>query len=339
MTARSVLHSSLDMRNVARQAENPGAAGPMPSAGVPRTLKTPLLPGRPHSTDRACATLTVLTGVDAGRRVTLGNGGILIGRAADADLVIGDPAVSSHHARVSRTSEGGFYVEDLESTNGTFVDSRKIDVSPLNTGDRLQLGPNLCIRFALTDPTDESLYQRLYESSTRDPLTHIFNRRYMGDRLVADVAHALRTQGNAAVLIADVDGLKQVNDRYGHLAGDRALCIVAAQILRTIRTGDLLARYGGDEFVILAAGIDRAEAAGLAERVRRAVEELRVGARGENIPITLSIGVALLEELKPTEEPVAALLALADERLYLAKASGRNQVCLSAGTRVHPLHE
>jgi diguanylate cyclase (GGDEF)-like protein len=165
------------------------------------------------------------------------------------------------------------------------------------------------------------------EGPALDPLTHVFNRSYFNGRLVAEVAHALHTNGNAAVLMVDVDDLKQVNDRFGHLAGDRALCAVATRILRVIRVKDVLTRYDSEHFVILARATDGAEAARLAERVRGAVEALHMGARGQNIRITLSIGVASLAELKPADEPVPALLALADRRMDRAKESGRNQVC------------
>jgi diguanylate cyclase (GGDEF)-like protein len=125
--------------------------------------------------------------------------------------------------------------------------------------------------------------------------------------------------------MVDVDGLKQINDRFGHLAGDRALCLTAAAILNAVRTGDCVARYGGDEFVILAQA-DSAEAERLAERVRRAVEGLQLGAGAEAVPITVSIGAASLSELQPTDDPTAWLEA-ADRRAYRAKAAGRNRVC------------
>jgi diguanylate cyclase (GGDEF)-like protein len=281
-----------------------------------------LLPLRPCVAGGTRATLMVLTGAFAGKLVTVDGAAVLVGRAADADLIVDEAGVSSHHARVGRTAEGGFCVQDLESEYGTFVGSRRIDVALLSEGDRIQLGPHLRMRFAMLDATEESLYRRLYESSVRDPLTQVFNRRYLGDRLVAEIAHARRTKGEVAILMADLDRLKQLNDRFGHLAGDRALCLVASCLVGAIRVEDVLARYGGDEFVILARETDRREATLLAERIRRAIATLPMGAVGsQRVGMTMSVGVASLLEVEPTDEPESALLALADARMYRAKRS------------------
>jgi two-component system, cell cycle response regulator len=124
----------------------------------------------------------------------------------------------------------------------------------------------------------------------------------------------------------DVDRLKQLNDTYGHLAGDRALCGIVVAISRSIRVDDILARYGGDELTIVAPGTSHQEATWLAERVRRAVEGLHLAAGGKDVWVTVSIGVASLRELGPSDDPHIKLLSLADERLYHAKRSGRNSV-------------
>jgi two-component system cell cycle response regulator len=297
---------------------------PAPSAWE---TDTPLLPAPLPSSTESRATLTVLTGVKAGHVVAIGATPVLIGRTVLADLVVDDPGVSRDHARVVRTSAGGYYVEDLGSTNGTFVGSERVGVSALHQGDLLRLGPELRIRFAITDEAEESLHRRLYESSLYDALTHVFSRKYLGDRLVAEIAHARRASGDTAVLMIDVDCLKEVNDRFGHLAGDRALCTVTARILRSMRVEDVLARYGGDEFVVLAIGAGVAEAAQLAERVRRAVEGLNMSARGQEVRLTISIGVASLREIVASDDGGGVLLELADARLYCAKAAGRNRVC------------
>ena len=306
-------------------ADPPGGAGPPTDATGSPQRDTPLLPGPLALADDSRATLTVLTGLHAGRTVAIGGAPVTIGRGNDADLVLDETGVSRLHARVVRTSGGGFYVEDLRSMNGTFVGATRVDFAPLGGGELLQLGPHLRMRFAIVDAVDEALSRQLYESSVRDPLTHVFNRRYLTDRLLAEVARARRAGGDVTMLMIDVDGLKTVNDSFGHLAGDRLLSTVAARIRRTLRVEDVLARYGGDEFVVIAVGTERAAAEQLAERVRRAVEALRMRARGHEVRVTTSIGVASLAELAANTEP-AALLALADSRMYGAKMSGRNKV-------------
>jgi two-component system cell cycle response regulator len=312
---------------LADESDNTELTALPPEWGSHPTLKTPLLPASLPHDSAGRATLTVLTGLQAGRLMAVDGTHVTIGRAADADLVVDETGVSRHHARVARSPGGGFYVEDLGSTNGTFVGAARVGVSVLHQVDVLQLGPHLKVRFAIVDSAEESLSRQLYEASVHDPLTHAFNRQYLADRMLAEIARAQRARGDVAVLMIDVDALKTVNDRFGHLAGDRTLCMVAAAIRRSLRVGDVFARYGGDEFVVLVTGTDCADAMRLAERIRRAVEGLNLSARGQAVPITASIGVASLTELAASDEPVAALLAGADARMYAAKTLGRNRVC------------
>ena len=285
---------------------------------------TPLLPPRRHAASGLLPSFMVLTGIRAGECVAVGTTEVLIGSAADADFVVEEPGVSRHHARVRGTAEGRLIIQDLESTNGSFIGSRRIRLSPLADRDQVRLGPHFRMRFAMLDAVEESLQRQLYESSVRDPLTRVFNRNYLSDRMVAEIAHARRAGGHAAVLMLDLDNMKQINDRFGHLAGDRALCLVASMLLRLIRVEDVLARFGGDEFVILARATGGGEVARLAERVRCSIETLPLSARGQSARMTASVGAASLAEVEPTDGPVAALLALADERMYQAKASGGN---------------
>ena len=274
----------------------------------------------------ARATLMVLTGAQAGRSMTLGATRLTIGRARDADLVVDDVGVSRHHARVVHGTVGGFFVEDLASTNGTFVGAVRIGISLLRSGDLLYLGPRIQVRFADLDSLERSVYRELYDASVHDHLTHAFNRRYLSRRLLAEVGHARRSECDFAVLVIDVDSMKGVNDCFGHVAGDAALCSVAAEIFRVLRVEDVLARYGGDMFVVLSTGTHRSDAGQLAERIRLAVEGLRLHAGGREVHVTASIGVASLSELETGDDPVAVLLSVADGRMCRAKAAGKNRV-------------
>jgi two-component system cell cycle response regulator len=294
---------------------------------------TPLLPAAPVPVGVARAVLIVMTGIEAGRVVRLDAPAVTFGRSSECDVCVEDPGVSRRHARVMRSPDGGFCVEDLGSTNGSFVGMRRTSLSELSSGDHVQLGPSFVMRFAITDDTEESLQRQLYESSVRDPLTGAFNRKYLGDRLASEIAHAHRTGGSFAVLMIDIDRFKEFNDTYGHLAGDKALRHTTSAIARTLRAEDLLARYGGEEFVVVARATDGAEARALAERLRSSVENLRMTWDARPLetesaaPITVSVGVAQLAEMDPADDGPAAIIGLADQRLYGAKLRGRNRVC------------
>ena len=297
---------------------------------VPASLATPMLPSAPRPTGRRSAALSVLNGHDAGRLEVISCGTVVLGSADSADLVFDHVGVSRRHAQVDVTSEA-VCISDLESTNGTFVGSDRVAHRRLAPGDCVQLGPSLQLRFSSIDEADEHLRRKLYEAAVRDPMTGLYNRRHFADRLAVEIAVAHRTNGDAALLLIDVDGLKQVNDRVGHLAGDRALCVVAATIGRAVRVEDVAARYGGDEFVVLAGRTDLPLARRLAERIRRVIDELRFSSAGGSVLITVSIGVASLGEIASRADAGAALVALADERLYIAKKGGKNRVCACRG--------
>lgn len=295
-------------------------------AGQERTTDPAMTVATEGGKDRA--TLTVLTGINAGQVFALDGTDHVIGRGTDADVWVEDSGVSRRHARVTCRADGRYVVEDLASTNGTFVGARRVEASELRPGDRLQLGPSLVFRFAITDDAEEELQRRLFESSTRDGLTRLYNRKYFTERLMAEVAYARRQRVKLAVLLLDLDGFKAMNDTFGHLAGDMVLRLVSAQMQRLIRLEDLLARWGGEEFVILARSTGKTDAVGLAERIREAVAELEIPIVEADRPlqVTLSAGVASLQDVAPEGGPTE-LLALADARLYAAKAAGKNRVC------------
>ena len=154
-----------------------------------------------------------------------------------------------------------------------------------------------------------------------DPLTGIFNRRHLGEILSAELA---RPGGAAAaILLLDLDHFKSVNDRHGHRTGDAVLQAAAARIASITRTADCLARWGGEEFAILAPGIGRDGAIRLAERARAALADQPVQVDDVSIELTLSVGVAVAGSEAHTPDQ---LVDAADEALYEAKRAGRNCV-------------
>jgi two-component system cell cycle response regulator len=273
-------------------------------------------------------TLTIIGGTQAGQSFTLTASQHVVGRGEGADFQVSDPDVSRLHARVSMADGGGYQVDDLGSMNGTFVNGQRIKRCHLAVGDRIQCGPNLVLRFAVTDDIEEELHRRMYESSTHDQLTRVFNRRYLMQRLAAEVAHA-RRQGQALAVVAlDPDGFRKVNDVHGHMVGDVALRAIAARTARIIRTEDVFARYSAGRFAILSRATSTEGARVLAERLRTAIHDLEIPVEGPPIRLTASFGAVSIEEL-PTQAPPAELLSRADARVSLAKSLGRDRVCIS----------
>lgn len=168
------------------------------------------------------------------------------------------------------------------------------------------------------------LHDDLQRVAALDPLTGIYNRRFGFKRLEEELTRSVRDHSFLSVLLLDLDHFKRVNDTYGHLSGDKVL-IRAANVCREIlREGDILLRYGGEEFVIVLPGASIQDARDVAERIRFAVSQSQINLGDQQIQVTSSIGVAATTGQKA----IAAdeLIAVADERLYRAKATGRNKV-------------
>ncbi len=171
------------------------------------------------------------------------------------------------------------------------------------------------------------LQEALREQAIRDPLTGLFNRRYLDETLPREL-HRCRRQGEPlAAAMLDVDHFKRFNDSYGHEAGDAALRSLGDLLKRSLRASDIACRYGGEELTVILPGSTLNDAQARLDSLRRAIMQLRLSHQGAALPaITLSIGVAAAGE---REVDAAALLARADAALYQAKAGGRNRVIAS----------
>ncbi|WP_407345482.1 diguanylate cyclase [Pengzhenrongella phosphoraccumulans] len=172
----------------------------------------------------------------------------------------------------------------------------------------------------------ESLRADLVEQASRDPLTGLHNRRHMVDRFAALVADADRSGAPLAAVLFDVDRFKSINDRYGHLAGDAVLAVLASRLLAAAPADALVARWGGEEFFVALPGADGAVGLAFGEEVRRLCAENPVSVAGQVVRCTLSGGVAVWPE---SGQSVNDLFHAADVALYAAKRSGRDQVHLA----------
>jgi len=267
------------------------------------------------------ASLVVVSGPTMGQ-VHLLEGESILGRAPLVDIVIEDPAVSRRHLRLLKRN-WDYIVEDLGSINGTYVNGIRITQPyELSSGERIQLGPRVILRFAYLDPAEEAMHRQLFDSSTRDPLTGSFNKKYLTERLTAEVAHAVRHKSSLEIVVLDLDHFKHINDNYGHLVGDSVLRAVAERVHSLIRSEDVFGRFGGEEFVVLCRGSD---AVRLAERIRVAISQVEVPTDRGSVQVTTSLGVASLQELGASGS-ARALIDKADLRLLEAKRRGRNQV-------------
>jgi diguanylate cyclase (GGDEF)-like protein len=270
------------------------------------------------------AVLTVLRGGSPGFIFTLDAASSVIGRSPDAQVSIPEDTLSRRHACIHRRADG-FYIEDLQSTNGTFVDGHRVyGEHRLEDASRIALGGSAVLHFALHDAAELEAARSTHELTVRDPLTRLYNRRHFEERLASEAAFANRHKTPLSILMLDVDSFKKINDSHGHATGDAALRLLARALLSLVRKEDVLGRYGGEEFAIVARGIDQAGAVMLAQRAHRCAQKLSVPSPQGPLTFTISVGVA---HSTCTEGCNAeSLLRAADEALYAAKAGGRDRV-------------
>jgi diguanylate cyclase (GGDEF)-like protein len=258
-----------------------------------------------------------------GRRLVMGpsTAAFTVGRGVGNTLVIEDDALSRRHARFEPRGRS-WWVVDLESTNGTFVNDDQVIEARLRDGDRVRLGSAL-FKAVYADQVESGFIDNVYVVTDFDGLTGAHNRRYFKEASDRAIIHALRHQHPLSLVMFDLDHFKRLNDTHGHLAGDHVLREIASLMLPHVSPEETLARYGGEEFALLLPETDLPQAAARAEAIRAEIEAHTFQLQESTMSVTLSAGVAQAGDAPFTAED---LLRSADEMLHAAKVGGRNRV-------------
>lgn len=257
-------------------------------------------------------------------QIPLEIGTVVLGRGQDADIRFEDELVSRRHCTLSFDGQN-VTVEDLGSTNGTFVDGNFIHKQILDSDNRLQIG-KMVLKVAYKDPSEEAFSRELYEAATMDSLTGILNRKAFMDRSAGELVYARRNDAFVHVVMIDVDNFKHINDTWGHQCGDLILREVARLLSDEKRDSDLLARYGGEEFLLLMSGISPDDAKKRAEKLRATIERHIFSWMDTIIPVTISLGLASRQGVEVAQ--LGDLIAESDKLMYIAKNCGKNQVAV-----------
>lgn len=259
---------------------------------------------------------------------------VILGRALEADVRVNDAKVSRRHAVINLANESdkesaGYVLTDLNSRNGTFLNGEKITREVLRNGDKITIGKHI-LRFDLLDDIDREYQKQIRRLVSHDDLTGLLSSRSFFSELRREAAQANVNDRPFCVLMMDVDFFKSVNDTYGHLTGSKTLEEIAETIAENLRSGDVAARFGGEEFAAFLLDANLAQGKVAAERFREEIEKrafsvVRHGKPSETHHITISIGVA--EFPIDSSDPIE-LVEMADSALYRAKHEGRNRVCV-----------
>ncbi len=172
------------------------------------------------------------------------------------------------------------------------------------------------------EKTINNLFAKVESQLYYDELTSVYNRKAGFDRLMEEIARVRRNGSNLSIAMVDIDNFKSINDKYGHLVGDRVLRHVAMEIKNSLRMNDIVSRYGGEEFLVILPDSDEISAGFAMERVRENISKNPINIGRDKLYITISIGIA---EITLNENPIDAI-ERADNALYRAKYSGKNRI-------------
>lgn len=291
-----------------------------PTAVDESTRKRDQVTGLPVTND-AC--LVVIYGPELGRRFTLSaaNGAMSIGRDAQSNIVLDVPDVSRRHAEV-RLIRDRWFVNDLLSTNGTELNSRRIEGETLLTnGDLLNVG-GVIFKYIAGGNLESLFHEEVYRLTVFDGLTRLHNKRYFEEFLQREITRAAKHQRPLTLAMIDLDRFKKVNDSMGHLAGDHLLSAIAAVLASNVGEDELVARYGGEEFALVLPESDLAASRARCEQIRKIIADESFFVAGELVRATVSVGLAQFRSDMTPDQVIRA----ADEQLYIAKKRGRNRV-------------
>lgn len=286
------------------------------------TIVTPI--DRVDSSDVREPYLIIISGQHVGKCYHLHSDELIAGRTPDCGIWIEDNAISRKHFCIRR--EGPvFLIEDLNSTNGTYLNNRRIKNAIIKAGDKIQISKETIIQFDYFDENRRISENKRYEMGVRDPVTGTYNKSYFLQRVGDEFSYSTRQGVPLSLLMLDIDHFKIINDTHGHLAGDQVLKEICQTVSKMIRTEDVFCRYGGEEFVLLMRNTLCQPAANLAERIRVAVANTAIAVTDDKtISVTISLGVAT--QVDNSFRDYVGLIAEADRYLYQSKGNGRNRV-------------
>jgi diguanylate cyclase (GGDEF)-like protein len=246
-------------------------------------------------------------------------------RFADNPLVLGEPFIRFYAGHPLKALDG--------SQVGTLcvLDRKPREIGPADLEalrDLAALVDNEIRMEALSQAQLDLIRERdaIHRKAMLDSLTHLWNRQAILDVLARELARGRRTGEPVAVLMADVDHFKTINDTHGHLAGDAALQEVARRLRASVRPYDAIGRYGGEEFLIVLSSCGTDAASKIGEKIRTRVGLAPIQLATVRLPVTMSLGIASSDAMGMDS---VALIAGADAALYRAKAAGRDRVELS----------
>jgi len=256
-----------------------------------------------------------------GKRFVLLAEGLTAGRGSENAIVLENDSVSRRHARFEKRGRN-WYVVDLESTNGTYVNDEQVKELQLRRGDQVKVGDTI-VKYLSGSDVEAQYHETIYRMTIVDGLTGVNNKRHLMETLEREIPRARRHQRPLTLLMFDLDHFKRINDTFGHLAGDYTLKEFATIVKNRLRPDDTIARYGGEEFAVVLPETPKVGGIKIAEELRALVATHPFQFEAEAIAVTVSIGVAQLDE----RWDVLNFVKAADEQLYAAKRGGRDRVC------------
>ncbi|WNG55605.1 GGDEF domain-containing protein [Archangium gephyra] len=261
-------------------------------------------------------------GPELGKKYALQEVEFTIGREEGNHIVVDLDNVSRRHAMIIR-KQGRMLVKDLGSTNGTYLNDQEVtQETALRSGDLIKVGGSI-FKFLTGDNVELQYHETIYTLTIVDGLTGVNNKRYFLEYLEREMGRCHRYGRPLTLMMFDIDFFKKINDVHGHLAGDYVLRELSQTIKRMVRKEQCFARYGGEEFALVVPedGLEKARI--FAEKIRQTIEKKQFVFENQEIPVTLSLGVA---DMTPDMVEPLQFIKVADANLYKAKKTGRNKV-------------
>ena len=283
-------------------------------------LQTQYTSAQKGARQQACLVLIYPDTLAIGSRFSIKRKALSFGREPENTVMVPLDAVSRTHAVVKR-HRGAVIIQDLGSTNGTYVNGVRVKGEHvLCQGDLVGISTAI-FKFLSGTGVEAAYHEAIYRLTIMDGLTEAYNSRYMMEYLSRELARCSRRGQSLSLVMFDLDHFKDINDEYGHLTGDMVLRELAKRMTSRIRKEEILVRYGGEEFVAVLPQTDNEGAMVFAEQIRKLVEQTPFQIEGETVKVTISGGVSTVDDC--TEEPMI-IVKRADENLYKAKHKGRN---------------